>query len=205
MSQADYLEPYQQAVQDHGTVFEATLWATRKTQELRFRTFTEMVFFPGKRVLDAGCSRGDFAAYLMEQGVVYEQFIGVDGVPEVIAFARTRGLPDSEFVAGDFVQQPDLLGTGQPQIVTMSGTLNTMPIDLALRVLDSAWDAAAEALIFNFLPTTCGAEAPRQEYPAVRLETQAILDWAFRKTWSVQYRQDYFPNAHDATVLMRKV
>jgi len=200
-----YLKPYRDAQAEHGTDFDVTMWARPQTQRLRFDVFCQMLDLAGKRVLDAGCSRGDFAAFMLERGIAYGRFIGVDGVPEVIDFANARGLADSTFVAGDFVKTPGLLATGSPQIVTISGSLNTMDRDTAIGVLEGAWAGCEEALVFNFLSDRAGPGAPPQEYPAQRLPTLELLDWALRKTWNVQLRQDYFAHGHDATILLRKV
>ncbi len=89
-------------------------------------------------------------------------------------------------------------------MVAISGTLNTMDDDEVKRVLEAAWDAAGETLIFNFLSDRAGPKAPPQLDPARWLDTTLLLEWATGKTWAVQFRQDYFPHGHDATVLMRK-
>ena len=205
MQDADsYLGPYVEAQREHGSDVKVTLWANERTQRLRFKVFCEMVFFTGKRVLDAGCSRGDFAAYLLTREQRYATFVGLDGLPEVIDFANGRGLADSEFHAGDFVAEPGLLTIGDPQVVAISGTLNTMEDDTALGLLDHCWDAAGEALVFNFLSDTVSPKAPLQKPPARRLPTLKLLDWAFGKTSQVVLRQDYFPGGHDATILMRR-
>ncbi len=200
----DYLKPYEHAQQSHGSAFEVTMWATPKSQQRRFAVFVESLFLTGKRVLDAGCSRGDLAAYLLERHVEYGHYTGVDGLPDVIAFANDRHLPRCAFHAGDFVADPSLLRLGQPQITLISGTLNTMGDDTALRVLDAAWAGCSEALAFNFLSDREGQLAVKQEYPARRLPTMRLLDWAFTQTPDVTFRQDYFPYGHDATITMRK-
>lgn len=205
MTGRDYLKAYEQAVLDHGGgAFDATLWSGPESQQIRFAAMLQMIEFKSKRVLDAGCGRGDFAKYMWKQGVKYAQFIGVDGLGEVIDFANQRKLKHATFHAGDFVREPELLKIGDPQIITFSGTLNTMPLDLATQVLDHAWQATSEALIFNFLASTAGKNAPPQEYPAKRLDTFALLRFAFERTWAVQFRQDYFHDGHDATILMIK-
>lgn len=199
-----YLDPYREAQQTHGTDFGVTLWASPESQQRRFEVFTEMCFFADKRVLDAGCSRGDFAAFLLKRNIPYARFVGVDGLEDVIRYARGRDLPRAEFHAGDLLAQPDLLRTGHPQIITISGTLNTMDEDHAFQLLEHAWNATREALIFNFLSDRTGPGAPPQEYPAHRLPTMRLIDWALDKSWSVQFRQDYFLHGHDATILCRK-
>ncbi|MEM9884023.1 MAG: hypothetical protein AAF800_14010 [Planctomycetota bacterium] len=199
-----YLQPYRDAQRRHGSGFDVTLWARPETQQLRFRLFTQVVDFAGKRVLDAGCSRGDFAAYLLEHDVGYERFVGIDGVPEVIAFANGRGLRDAEFHAGDFVRDPSLLATGWPDITAISGTLNTMDAEAVFAVLGGAWAGCGEALLFNFLSDRPGPGATPQQDPARRLPTLALLDWALDQTPYVQLRHDYFAHGHDATVVMRR-
>ena len=199
-----YLKPYEAAHADHGSDFKVTLWANERSQRLRFRVMTEMVFMAGKRVLDAGCSRGDFAAYLEEAGFAYESFVGIDGVEPVIEYANGRGLPRSRFIHGDFVADPSLLAIDQPQVIALSGSLNTMPDEMVLAVLGEAWGAVSETLVFNFLSDRPGDQAPKQTAPARRLPTMRLLDWALSKTSSVAFRQDYFRFGHDATVVMRK-
>lgn len=199
-----YLQPYHQAHEDHGSDFGVTLWANERSQRLRFRVMTEMVFLPGKRVLDAGCSRGDFAAYLLEREVTYESFVGLDAMEPVVAFANGRGFARSRFVAGDFVTDSALLGTDRPQVIALSGTLNTMSDEMAIGLLESAWQSASETLVFNFLSDRVSEGAPSELGPARRLPTLKLLDWALRQTPAVQMRQDYFRFGHDATIVMRK-
>lgn len=199
-----YLHPYRKAHGRHGSEFAVTLWANPASQRRRFQVMTETLFFAGKRVLDAGCSRGDFAEFLLDRGHAYERFIGIDGLCEVIDHAKQRDVPRAEFYCRDFVTHPETMALGDPQIVAISGSLNTMDEDTAFAVLDAAWEAASEALIFNFLSDRTGPGAVPQQYPARRLPTMALLDWAMARTWSVQFRQDYFDHGHDGTILMKK-
>jgi len=201
---SEYLKPYQRSVQRHGSAFEATLWASPESQRRRFAVMTEMAGFAGKRVLDAGCSRGDFAAFLLEREIEYDRFIGLDGVPEVIDFARGRGLPAAEFHTADFASDPESLKTGSPQVIAISGSLNTMQDEMVYRVLEACWRACGETLIFNFLSDRCDPGAPAQDDFSRRLDALGLLDWAMAKTWNVALRQDYFNLGHDATIVMRR-
>ena len=199
-----YLQPYRDAQAAHGVGFDVTLWARPATQRRRCEVFTQMLELRGKRLLDAGCSRGDLAAYLLEHGVEYGQYLGVDGLASVVEHARQRGLPRSRFEVGDLVRQPELLALDAPDVVAVSGTLNTMDLDTALTLLENAWLGCRQALIFNFLSDREGPQAPPQEYPARRLPTMKLLDWALDQTPSVQLRQDYLPHGHDATILLQR-
>lgn len=203
-SDPSYLTAYREAAREHGSEFAATLWASEATQQLRFKVFSEVCYLPGKRILDAGCSRGDFAAYMARREIDYERFIGVDAVCEVIDYAQTRNLPRADFYCGDFVARPRLLTTGQPQVVVFSGSLNTMALDTALGVLEAGWGAASQTLLFNFLSDRATDKAPKQTGPAHRLNTMVLLDWALGQSDRVAFRQDYFPHGHDATIRMDK-
>lgn len=200
----DPIQPYRQSHQRHGNQFKVTLWANERSQRLRFKVLAQLGRLAGKRVLDAGCSRGDFAAYLVEKGVEYERYIGVDALAEVVEFARSRNLPRTEFHAGDLLADPSLFKRGQPDVICVSGTLNTMTDAQAIRFLEGAWAATGEALIFNFLSGRPGRDAPVQYPPARRINPFLFLDWALSHTSNVTFRQDYFRAGHDATIMMRK-
>ncbi|MEM1208447.1 MAG: class I SAM-dependent methyltransferase [Planctomycetota bacterium] len=226
----DYLEPYRQAAAAHGGGFASTLWHSRDGQRLRFEVIAAMLSglgdsplgpddraeggepgwpvepfgLAGRRVLDAGCGPGDFAAWMVEHRIAYGRYTGVDGVAEVIEHAASRDLPRASFVAGDFVSEPALLATGEPSIVTLSGALNTMGDDVAVRLLESMWAAAGEGMAFNFLSGRCSPGRAGASYPARRLPTDRLLAWAMSRTPLVRFRQDYFPGGHDATIAMRK-
>ncbi len=200
-----YLDPYRDAQDDYGNDFRVTLWANTRSQEQRFKVFTQMCFLPGKRILDAGCSRGDLADYLTRKGVEYGRYIGIDGLPEVIDYAKKRGLLRAEFHAGDFVADPSLLSIGKPQVITISGTLNTMDDTTAMALLDNAWRACSESLMFNFLSTRVTTNTHEELGPARRLDPLVYLDWALQRTPAVQLRQDYFKRGHDATIKMVKL
>ena len=199
-----YLRPYIDAERKMGPGFGATLWARPDSQKTRFRVFAEQLDLADRVILDAGCGPGDFAAWLQKRGIGYGRFIGVDGVAPVIEHARKRGLPDAEFHVGDLVTDAALLATAKPEVTVISGTLNTMDLATAIRVLENAWAGCSEALAFNFLSDVTGPEAVPQQRPAVRLPTRELLDWGFSMTWDLVYRQDYFPHGHDGTVVMRK-
>lgn len=199
-----YLEPYRRSASRLGTAFGVTLWASPESQRLRFDVFTQMSFLAGKRILDAGCSRGDFAAFLIERDIPFKRYIGIDALCEVVAFAAGRGFTNCEFRCGDFVAHPELLGAVKADVICISGTLNTMTDAQVFDLLETAWAAAGETLLFNFLSDCCGKEAPLQDDYARRLNTIQILEWALMKTWAVAFRQDYFRAGHDATIMMRK-
>jgi SAM-dependent methyltransferase len=199
-----YLEPYRRSQRRHGTRFEVTCWASPDSQRRRFEVFAELVFLGGSCILDAGCSRGDFAAYLLEEEIPFTRYIGIDALGGVIEHARQRGLARCEFHVGDLLTEPRLLCLGRPDVICMSGTLNTMDDAHALALLESAWQAAGQALLFNFLSDRCGVRAPGQSGGCRRLDTLGIMNWALSWTWDVAFRQDYFADGHDATIAMRK-
>ena len=203
MTKELYLQPYRSAAKRHGSDFSVTLWANQGTQEIRFQVFTEMYFLAGKRILDAGCSRGDLAAYLLNRDVQFEHYLGIDALSEVIEYAADRNLPRCEFHQGDFIKTPQLLSESQPQIICISGALNTMEAGQMLAVLEAAWSFASEALLFNFLSERAQDHDDSAETFIRRHNPAFMLDWALRHTPYAALRHDYFKGGHDATILMR--
>ncbi len=210
-----YLEPYRDAVDRHGAVFEATLWASRDHQMARFRVLSEMVDFRGSLIIDAGAGLGDLAAYLHEHAVLYERYIGVEGVPEILASAGRRCLPRAEFVSADFLRDAGCFeealsrGTGLRPIIVFCGSLNTMRESDARRALERAWRALPldrdGALAFNFLSgACCPFLRSGSSYPARRFSPQHMADWAIAHSPRIAMRSDYFPGGHDATIVVRK-
>jgi SAM-dependent methyltransferase len=199
-----YLAIYSVAADASIPNYKAGCWDCEYSQQRRFEVLADLYPVAGKRVLDAGCGRGDLAAYLLDRGIEFSSYVGIDAIPAVVAQARRRSLARSEFHEGDLVVDAGLLEAMAPDVVFLSGTLNTMTPDQALGVVKASWSAAREALVFNFLSDRAGRRAPRQGGTIHRLPTVAILEWAFARTSQVAFRQDYFDHGHDATIRMLK-
>ncbi len=204
-----YLAPYRAALASHGASFEATGWKNRDMQLARFDIMMEMTDFTGRVIVDAGSGLGGMAEHLNERGVQYGRYIGLDAMPEMIDQSRTRNIPEAEFVVSDFAGETDSFDrftkrAGGPgaELIIFSGSLNTMHEDAALEVLERAWAAATEGVLFNFLSDRAVPKLlAKDAAPARRFNTIRLLDWALTKTPAVQFRQDYFAG-HDATIAM---
>ncbi|MBC7771172.1 MAG: class I SAM-dependent methyltransferase [Pyrinomonadaceae bacterium] len=210
---AEYLAPYRRAVNRIGPCFEALLWANLRSQTARFRTISQMIDLSDLCVLDAGCGRADLAAYLVEQRINYARYLGVDAIPELLEAARGRSIARASFRLCDFVSDPTALQSCQPsngartpeaEVIVFSGSLNTLPRERAMAVLERAWECCTHALVFNFLSTLDGAEPCQDEFRAHRMAPVAVLEWALARTRDVSLRHDYL-DGRDGTVCMRKV
>jgi SAM-dependent methyltransferase len=198
-----YLAPYERAVADFGASFEATLWASREKQLGRFEVMADMVDFTGRIVLDAGCGLGDFASWMERRGVAYGRFIGLEAMPSMVDAAAERGLPDAIFERSDFVADPTAFSSRIVDIVVFSGSLNTLSAAEATPVLRRAWEAAREAVVFNFLSARNHEPNPIDTSPAQRWEPTDLLAFALDLTPRARFRQDYF-DGHDGTIAMLK-
>ena len=202
-----YLAPYHQAVDRFGATFEATLWASKAAQVKRFAVMSEMVDLSGKVIVDAGAALGDFAVYLSEREIPYERYVGLDAMGGVVEEAGKRGVPRAKFVRSDFVAHPEdyahAASPHEPQVITFSGSLNTLEIGHAQRVLDDAFDAAGEAVVFNFLSTHYVHSHRAKTGPAKRFDPIEMLRWALGRSVDVRFRQDYL-DGHDATIAVFK-
>ncbi len=197
-----YLQPYSEAVKRFGASFEATLWNSRAAQTLRFDVMIDLATFDDARVLDVGCGQGDLAARLIERSVPIAGFIGIDAMPEMIEAAAKRDLPGCRFIAGDAIENPGLLGTGEPDYTCISGTLNTMDDPTAQKLVADAFAAASGGIVFNFLSSRPHARfAGSDPAPARRRDPVRWLDFALGLSSRVTFTQAYL-DGHDATILI---
>jgi SAM-dependent methyltransferase len=77
----------------------------------------------GRRVLDAGCSGGPHAAWLVEHGATV---VGVDLSPPMIELARQR-VPDAEFHVADLDEPLAFAADEEFDLVVSSLTLHYLP------------------------------------------------------------------------------
>lgn len=198
-----YLDAYREAVQRHGGSFASTLWGSPETQRLRFDVAIEFATFAGDSIIDVGCGIGDFAAHLLERGVPFEHYLGLDALAPMIETASERDLPGCEFRQADPVVDPGAMRGNPAGWICFSGTLNTMDDDTVEGLLAGAFEIASRGIVFNFL-----SDRPHQKWrdrdlaPARRFDTIRWLDWALERTPLVRFTQDYL-DGHDATVCMR--
>lgn len=202
-SDEGYLQPYREAVQRFGAGFEATLWTNREAQVLRFDVMIDLAGFEDCVILDAGCGQGDFAARLLERNVPFSKYIGVDAMPQMIEAAERRAMPRCEFAVGDVLADPSVLSRGAPDYVCISGTLNTMDEDSARGLVGTAFEAAAQAVQFNFLSNRAHARwADQDPSPARRFDPVWWLDFCLTLSSRVSFTQAYF-DGHDATIMVQ--
>jgi len=200
---ADYLDPYRDAVRLFGAGFEATLWGNEQAQRARFDVMIDLLGFEDCTILDAGCGRGDFAARLLERKVPFARYVGIDALPAMIDAAAVRRLERCEFLCADFVADPDVLARAGADFACISGALNTMSPELARTVVRAVFDAAAQAVVYNFLSDRPHPRWRDQDLgPAHRFDTLAWIDWSLRLSPSVSFTQEYL-DGHDATIVIR--
>jgi hypothetical protein len=145
-----YLAPYEDAARQYGSGFESLLWASPQTQATRFEVIRQAIDPTGKFVLDAGCGRADYLEHLLRFGAAPASYMGIEGIDALATAAESKRLPNATIIRADFVRHPVRLFVGAA-IVVFSGSLNTLDDDAFYQTLDHAWQAAGEALVFNFL------------------------------------------------------
>jgi len=197
-----YLKPYQDAVEEHGGTFEATLWCSRHGQSLRFITFTNKIDFTGTTILDVGCGIGDFASFLLESEIEFTSFRGVDAMQPMIITATNRKLERCSFETADVVADTTVLRDADWCV--FSGTLNSMIQAVAMTVIGRAFEACTIGVAFNFLSNQSWRDPATEDLsPASRFDTLEFLSFAFSLTPLVSFTQTYL-QGHDATIIIRK-
>jgi|TARA_B100000959_G_scaffold284121_2_gene354870 2-polyprenyl-3-methyl-5-hydroxy-6-metoxy-1,4-benzoquinol methylase len=197
-----YLQPYQEAVENYGGTFDATLWHSKEGQVKRFEVFCSFANFANHSILDVGCGIGDFAQYLIEKQINYSSFHGIDAMAEMINTANTRSFPNARFSVVDIVKTLDDL----PRVdwITCSGTLNAMGEPLAIKIIDNLYAHCTLGLAFNFLSDQSRRDPNSESLePASRFHTVGILEHVLQKTPHVAFTQTYM-EGHDATIVMTK-
>jgi SAM-dependent methyltransferase len=195
--QPPYLQPYARAVKRHGPEFRALLWASRRTQELRFSALIKLADPTDCKILDLGCGRADLLDFLMTRGTPPRQYIGVEGVAELADAAEKNSRADCRIIRADFLREPYRMNV-QADIIYCSGALNTLDNDDFYRTIKNAFVAAERALVFNFLssPLLAGVNYLRWHEPRM------VMRFARSLTPEVQKHEGYIDG--DCTITMWK-
>jgi SAM-dependent methyltransferase len=192
-----YLKPYQDAAARHGAGFGSLLWASPRTQTIRFEALqTAAGDLNGLHLLDVGCGRADFLSFLLRRGVVPGKYVGLEAVAE-LAEAAEKQRVGGTILRGDFVADPACMQVGADMVV-FSGSLNTLDESQFYQSVDAAYAAAGLLLVFNFLCSARLSGSPHLTWH----EPARVLEFAKRRCDHVRIWEQYLIG--DATITMRK-
>lgn len=195
MDEQPYLVPYVNAARRFGSGFGSLLWASPRTQRARFEAIIALHNPTGGILLDVGCGRGDLLSHMLEQDAWPAQYIGIEAVPQLAQVARE--LPGATIIEADFVREPTRLLVGADLIV-FSGSLNTLEDRAFYDAIRVAFDAARDAVAFNFL---CSPYLAGREYLHWR-EPGEVLSFARSLGADVRTKDDYLRG--DCTMCLTK-
>jgi len=150
--QPAYLPPYARAVKRHAASdYRARLWASRRTQALRFDALLRMANPAGLSMLDLGCGAGDLLDFLIARNAAPDRYIGIEGVAELADAADAKRHANATILRTDFVAEPIHLVVADADIIYCSGALNTIDAGDFYQIIGHAFAAAKRAFVFNFL------------------------------------------------------
>lgn len=192
-----YLEPYLTASARFGGGFGSLLWATPNSQAARFDAICRLQNLDGRSVLDAGCGRADLLEHCTSRGMRIADYIGIEAVPALASAAMQQSHPNMRIITADFIEQPASLFVGA-DVVVISGALNTLDSERFYTTIRRAFDAAAEALVMNFLDSPMLAAADFLSW----YHRQDVIDFAHTMTPDVRILHDYLDG--DSTIALRK-
>jgi SAM-dependent methyltransferase len=193
-----YLAPYLCAARAHGAGFGSLLWASPSTQAARFEAIARIHPLEGKSLLDVGCGRADLLDFLRARGVRPADYIGIEAVDELADAAARKQAPGVRIISADFVREPARMFVGA-DVVIFSGSLNTANDEVFYATLSRAYDAAAEALVFNYL---CSPMLAGMTYLAWRRPEEVLRFARGLKGGEVRTLEDYLEG--DCTVAVVK-
>ena len=201
----DPLTPYREASRVLGSGFPATLWASPRTQALRFDVLIDMIGverLEGRTILDLGCGDGALALRLQERSVQVARYVGIDGIFAQVEAAQRRGLEGASFVCEDLLETAGSLGRFGAELAVISGTLNTMVQSDAQRLVQQTFEAVHGGVCFNFLSDRPVPERLEADLgPAIRHDVVRWLDFSLGLSPLVRFRQDHL-EGHDAAILI---
>jgi SAM-dependent methyltransferase len=87
---------YRELFQKFGDSHETVRYSSKKSQFKRYHTLVKIGDLTGSKVLDFGCGVGHFLEFLSTQNLNIEKYIGIEIVPEMLAFARNK-YPSASF------------------------------------------------------------------------------------------------------------
>ncbi len=193
-----YLQPYLKAAARHGSGFGSLLWASPRTQAIRFAALLQAAGnASGKVILDVGCGRADLLDFMLSRGVYPRRYIGLEAVEELAVAAENKRRRHCEIVRGDFVRDPAQLCINA-DILLFSGSLNTLDEPAFYQSVASAFDAATEAVVFNFLASPFLAASSHLTWHP----SDAVLAFAGKLSKRVRLWENYLKG--DATIAIRK-
>jgi SAM-dependent methyltransferase len=196
--QDSYLVPYLQAAEKYGGGFSALLWASPKTQRARFVAIQRAFDMDGRSVLDAGCGRADLMGFLLDRSVRPADYVGLEAVEALAEAAEARSYANSRIIRGDFIRDPARLFVGA-DVIVFSGSLNTMDDGAFYRTIARAYEAAAQAVVFNFL---CSAALAGKEY-LVWHQVERVQSFLREFNGEVQMLSDYLQGDCTAAIIKR--
>jgi hypothetical protein len=192
-----YLTPYIAASQKYGAGFGSLLWASPKTQSIRFKALLQTVDINGLSMMDVGCGRADLLEYIFHTRRCPRSYIGLEAVEVLATAARKKLPPHCQILHGDFVENPTLLETGA-DVLLYSGSLNTMDSKTFYQCLESGFAAAKRAMVFNFLCSPLLAGAGHLTWHPV----EAVMEFSRGLSGQIKLSSNYMRG--DATIALFK-
>ena len=193
------IDIYNDLARRYGHDVRSLDWASRESQEQRFRVLAAVGDLNGRSVLDVGCGLGDFAAWCARQSIAPD-YTGIDLTPRMVELAR-ECLPAQAFRASDLFALP-LPPDGQAwDYVVASGIFakrQENPEGYLRDAVARMFALCSTATAFNVLSTW----APSSEGSEFHADPVRTLEYCRSLTpWAV-LRHDYHPR--DFTVYLYK-
>jgi SAM-dependent methyltransferase len=176
--------------------FEAANWGSQQGQRRRFEVLSGIADLHGETVLDVGCGQGDYASYLLENGIIPRRFVGIDLSDRMIEIASARDFKpiDTEFYCSSFHDFKP--GLGEYDYVFASGIfyrVDLEPYEFLERTVELFYRSAGAGTAFNTLFNWGGQGDSTPEGGEFLAQPERLLDIVRRITSRFVLRCDYHP------------
>lgn len=192
------VQRYSNRYRELGDSIRTLGWGSTEQQRYRFAMSLSLLGnTAGKKIVDVGCGFGDFFRFLIESGVEFESYLGVDINEDLLGQARQKcNDPRATFERINILTEPPAEPLGD--ILVMFGILNfhlkekMNNLDYTRLFVKNAFSLARDRLIFDFISTHRTPSYPAEDFIYYH-DPVEILAFCFELTPRVSLKHDYLP------------
>ena len=186
---------YKKKVKRYGYDIRSVAWGSRKSQQARFKVFSEIADLDKRDILDLGCGLGDFYGWLRRRGI-NANYKGID-ISEPMIYQARRRYPNADF------QVQDIFDMGK-QDLTVDYCFASGIFNLKIKrheqfiqdTISQMFAISRRGIAFNVMSD----RADFKEHGEYYANPAKILNLCLGITRKSVLRHDYMP--HDITVYM---
>lgn len=190
------IDYYSSLLEKYGGCVQALNWRDEKSQELRFKVFTEIGELKERKILDVGCGLGDYYGYLRMRGIPVD-YKGIDITPKMIELSKRR-FPEAKFEIKDILVEEE---NEKYDYVFASGVFYLVeeePFEFMKKMVERMFRLSSIGIAFNSLSGWASYKEDKEFYA----DPIEVLKFCKTLTKKIVFRHDY--HMADFTIFLYK-